>query len=387
VGLVLRAGWAKQKWSIDGFGSRIGRHRGVIISEQSLDVQGDSIPQTSSTGTDAYFRVGYADPDADKAWAQVMVGQSRYTYTGFRTPLTGLPTTPAESLLAIAPLDTTKFLTQYIATAGTVQGPFRASGTARAFVAGGQTIFAPAARASFTTERLSLSGYAEGKSADSIARADVTLRLQPFSFISLLGSAARSTNYHASDVGIPTTYLRGEAGVRLHQLWLIGGILRRDSALLAPARVYDTSYIAQHAPGATGFEGAIRGQLWGPLGADVYGIRWNDSTGAYRAQYQTRAELFVRTNLASRFPTNNFGLTASVIHEYRSDAHFPSLVTTQPTVSTGFRTISLLLEIRIVSATITWQFRNMLGERYSEIGGFVMPRQMNFYGVRWSFSD
>jgi hypothetical protein len=29
----------------------------------------------------------------------------------------------------------------------------------------------------------------------------------------------------------------------------------------------------------------------------------------------------------------------------------------------------------------------MLGERYSEIGGFIMPRQMNYYGVRWSFVD
>jgi hypothetical protein len=357
----------------------------VIISEVSPNVQGDSIPQTSSTGTDAYVRVGYADPDADNMWAQVMAGTSRYRYTGIRS-FVGLPVTAAESALVIAPLDTSKFLTQYVATAGTVQGPFRASGAARAFFAGGHSIFAPTARASFTTQFVSVSAYAEAKSVDSIARGDVTLRFQPFPFISLLGSAARSIDYHVP-AGISTTYLRGEAGIRLHQLWLIGGILRRDSALLAPAREYDTSYIAQHAPGATGFEGAVRGQLWGPLGADMYGIRWNDSTGAYRPQYQTRAELYVRTNLSNRFPTNDFGLTAAIIHEYRSNVHFPSLESTQPSVATGFRTISLLLEIRIVSATISWQFRNMLGERYSQIGGFVMPRQMNFYGVRWSFSD
>jgi hypothetical protein len=41
----------------------------------------------------------------------------------------------------------------------------------------------------------------------------------------------------------------------------------------------------------------------------------------------------------------------------------------------------------VLSATVSWQFRNMLGERYSEIGGFIMPRQMNYYGVRWSFVD
>jgi hypothetical protein len=386
VGIVVRAGWAKQKWSIDGFGTRVGRHRGEIIGESSFEVQGDSIPETSSTQTDAYFRIAYADPDADKAWAQVMTVASRYSYTGFRS-FAGIPLTHADSLLANASLDTSRFMAQYVAAAGTVQGPFRASGTARAFVSGGQTILAPAVRASFTTERVSVSGYAEAKSADSIARADVTLRLQPFSFISLLGSAARSTNYRVNNVGLATTYLRAEAGLRLHELWLIGGLVRRDSALLAPAHEFDSSFVAQLAPGATGFEAAIRGQLWGPLGADVYGIRWNDSTGAYRPQYQTRSELYVRTNLLNRFPTHNFGLTASVIHEYRSDVHFPSLTSSQPSIGTGFRTLSLLLEIRVLNATVSWQFRNMLGERYSEIGGFIMPRQTNFYGVRWSFVD
>ena len=388
VGVVLRAGWAKQKWSIDGFGNRIGRHRGEIIGETSFEVPGDSIPQTSSTRTDGYLRIAYGDPDADRGWGQVMAVGSRYIYTGVRTRLLGIPATAAESALAIAPLDTSRFLTQYVATAGTVQGPFRASGTARVFASGGETIFAPAARASFTTERVSVSGYAEAKSADSIARGDVTVRLQPFPFISLLGSAAHAVDYRGvSKSGVPTTYLRGEAGVRIQDLWLIGGVLRRDSALLAPAKEYDTSYIAQRAPGATGFEAAIRGKIWGPLGADVYGIRWNDSTGAYRPQYQSRAELYVRTNLAKRFPTNDFGLMASVIHEYRSNVHFPSLVSSQPSMGTGFRTLSLLLEIRVLSATVSWQFRNMLGERYSEIGGFIMPRQMNFYGVRWSFVD
>jgi len=387
VGIILRAGWAKQKWSIDGFGTRIGRHRGTIIGETSFDVPGDSIPQTSSTRTDAYFRVGYADPDVDKFWGQAMAVSSHYNYTGLRTPILGVPATAAESALARASLDTSRYLTQYIATAGTVQGPFRASGIARLYASGTQTIFAPAARASFTTEQVSLTGYAEAKSADSIARADVTLRVQPFPFVSLLGSAARSTNYNESVNGITTTYLRGEAGLRIHGLWLIGGILRRDSTLIAPAREFDTSYISVRAPGATGFEAAVRGTLWRFIGADVWGVRWNDSTGAYRPQYQTRSELYVRTNLAKQFPSNNFGLMASIIHEYRSNVHFPSLISSQPSIGTGYRTLSLLLEIRVVSATISWQFRNMLGERYSEIGGFVMPRQMNFYGVRWSFVD
>jgi hypothetical protein len=65
--------------------------------------------------------------------------------------------------------------------------------------------------------------------------------------------------------------------------------------------------------------------------------------------------------------------------------NFPTgtTVTTMP----GYRTISSLLEIRILNATVSWQFRNLLGERYSQVPGYVMPRQTNFYGVRWAFLD
>jgi hypothetical protein len=387
TGVILRAGWAKQKWSVDAFATRVGRHRGTIIGESAFEVQGDSLPETSSTRTDAYFRVAYGDPDIDKAWAQVMAVSSQYRYTGLRSELALFPTTAAESALANASLDTNKYLKQYVATAGTVQGPFRLSATTRAFLSSGRTLVTPAVRGSFSMSRIDLSAYAEAKSIDSIARAEVALRISPLPFISLLGSVARSIDDGTPDSSATTTYFRGEAGIRLHDLWLIGGVLRRDSARIAPAIEYDSSFILQRAPPATGYEAAIRGRLWGALGTDSWAVRWNDSTGAYRPQYQTHAELYVRTNLIDRFPTNNFGLSVSIIHDYRSNTQFPSLASTQPSVSIGNRTISLLLEIRIVDATISWQFRNMLGERYSEIAGFIMPRQTNFYGIRWSFSD
>lgn len=397
VGIIVRTGWAKQKWSIDAFGQRVGGHRGTIIGEQAFEVPGDSIPLTASARTDAYVRVAYADPDIDKAWAQVMAVASQYKYTGIRSQLAQFPTTPAESALAIASLDTNRYLKQYIATAGTVQGYFHASATARVFASSGQTLFTPSARANFTTGIVDVSAFAEGKSTDSTARADVSFRLMPLSFISLLGSAARSIDYDVPGVlgatgvfgqtNVTTTYLRGEAGLRLGGLWFIGGVLRRDSVRLAPAIEFDSSFIVQRAPGATGYEAAIRGHIWGALQADAWGIRWNDSTGAYRPQYQTRAELFIRTNLIDRFPTNDFGLIASLVHEYRSEVQFPSLVSNQPAIGIGYRTLTSLLEIRILSATISWQFRNMLGQRYSEIGGFIMPRQTNFYGIRWSFVD
>jgi hypothetical protein len=34
---------------------------------------------------------------------------------------------------------------------------------------------------------------------------------------------------------------------------------------------------------------------------------------------------------------------------------------------------------------VSYQFRNVLQERYAEVPGFIMPRQTQFYGVRWDF--
>ena len=51
----------------------------------------------------------------------------------------------------------------------------------------------------------------------------------------------------------------------------------------------------------------------------------------------------------------------------------------------GYRTTSSLLEIRILSAVVSWQFRNFLGERYTQVPDFAAPRETSIYGVRWEF--
>jgi hypothetical protein len=34
---------------------------------------------------------------------------------------------------------------------------------------------------------------------------------------------------------------------------------------------------------------------------------------------------------------------------------------------------------------VSYQFRNVIRDRYAEVPGFIMPRQTQFYGVRWDF--
>jgi hypothetical protein len=379
--LIGRVGWARNSWSIDGFVNRIGRHRGAITGEDP----GDSIPSVESTRTDSYFRVGYRDPDSVGVWGQFMAVSSKYDYTGTRTVPTTNLRTAADSALAIAPLDTSRYRSQYVATVGSTFGALKVSGGARLFASGGQSVFAPEGRASFVERALSVSAFAQGKSIDSVAREDVTARFTPLSFVSLLGAVGRSSDHQSVD-SYSTNYVRAQVGLRVRNLWLLGGVIRRDSVRLPAPRIFDTSLVNQTDPPATGLTAGIRGQLWRLINADVSAVRWTDSTGFYRPQYQTRSELFVRTSMLDRFPTGNLGITASIVHEYRSDVRFPTADGTVREAG-GYRTISTLLEIRVLSATVSWQFRNFLGERYSQVPSFIMPRQTNYYGVRWDFFD
>ena len=390
--LFGRIGWAARNWSVDGVGMRISRHRGSIFGEASNGFvgaeTGDSIPTVESTRTDAYLRVAYREPDEGPWWAQIMAVASKYGYTGIRTvPTIGLKTA-LDSARAIAPLDTSVFRSQYIAAAGIVRGPLRLSATQRLFESNGQHIGTPSLRASFVVPRLAVSAFSEAASADSIAHSDVTAQFAPLSFISIVAGAGRATDNRTADSSFSANYIRAEAGVRVRNLWLIGGVLRRDSVRLSPPHVFDTTFTPRREQPVTGATVAIRGQLWRLINADVSAIRWNDSSGIYRPRYQTRSELYVRSNFLQRFPTNDFGLMASVIHEYRSGTRFPNGPSDADVLALpGYRTISTLLEIRILSATVSWQFRNVLGERYRQVPNFIMPRQTNFYGVRWSFTN
>ena len=66
------------------------------------------------------------------------------------------------------------------------------------------------------------------------------------------------------------------------------------------------------------------------------------------------------------------GYSSSAIHEYRSGVRFPINGVPDSVEAFGYRTISTLLEIRILSATVSWQFRNLLGERYDQVPPFMI---------------
>jgi hypothetical protein len=106
--------------------------------------------------------------------------------------------------------------------------------------------------------------------------------------------------------------------------------------------------------------------------------------GPLQAAIQTRTELYIQTNLLDKFPRGNFGLLTSLSHEYRSSARFPIGIDSVRTAP-GYRVLSFKLEIRVQSLVASYQFRNLLQENYQEVPGFNMPRQTQFYGIRWEF--
>ena len=381
LSLLARLGWARGALSIDGFVLRTNRNRGTIFPQPVLGVTlYDTLPALVSNRTDGYFRVGYGDPDRGP-WLQAMASSLSYT---IQNKTNGVPLTPSDTINR----DTTRSRAQYVLAGGLTAGPFRIDLASRYFNGDSLSLFTPSGHVEFVTGPLSVSAFAEGRSPDSVARAEVTGRLTPLPFVSFLGSVGRSKS-GLGDSSTTTNFLHAEAALRVFGLWLGGGVLYRDSLFLAAPHVYGSQYVATAEGAATGVEAKIDGTIYKALRANIVGIRWNDSAGFYRPCYQARSEVYLATNWLSRFPSGNFGIVASVYDEYRSKTFFPISIDSGRTVTVTTvpqtQIFNFRLEIRIVSAVLSYQFRNILGRPYELVPGYLMPRLNQFYGVRWEF--
>ena len=381
LALLGRIGWARGRFSIDAFALRTNRNRGTVFPQAIRGVTIlDSVPALQSSRTDAYVRAGYGDPERGP-WLQAIASSLGYAITHQSSGIFGTTTTDTSKH------DTTAFRAQYIVTGGITAGPLRIEAAERLRIGDNQRLATPSGRVEFVTGPLAVSAFAEGRGPDSLARAEVTGRLTPLPFVSFLAAAGTSTDHDTLASGSTVNFLRGEAAIRVLGLWLGGGVLRRDSTLLVPPRVFTTKFVAVESPAATGFLATVRGTLYQALKADISAIRWNDSTGFYRPRYQTRSEVYLSTNWLSRFPSGNFGVLMSLSHEYRSSTKFPVGDASSFSAASvpDSRLYNFHLEIRIVSAVLSYQFRNIQGVPYELVPGYLMPRLNQFYGVRWEF--
>ena len=379
--LLGRLGWARGGWSIDGFVLRNNRNRGAIWPQFLRGVSVfDTLPALQSSRTDAYLRAGYGDPEHGP-WLQAIASSLGYNIehsTSSSFGASGPDTTKH---------DTTLFRAQYVVTGGITLGGFRLDAAERLRVGDARRLWTPSARAEFVSGPLALSAFAEGQGPDSIGRVEATGRLTPLPFVSVLGAVGRSRDQQIPDTTSSANFLRAEAAIRFFGLWLGGGVVRRESVLLLPPLVFGP-YQPVREPLATGITARIEGRLYKAIRANITGIRWNDSSGFYRPRYQSRSEIYLATNWLSRFPSGNFGILASLSHEYRSKTLYPispSAGTLAATSVPDSRVYNFHLEIRIVSAVLSYQFRNIRGDPYQLVPGYLMPRLNQFYGVRWEF--
>ena len=394
LSLMGRLGWARGAWSVDAYLQQNRRSADGLEDGTIGGTDEPMLAEVEQRDRLAYLRAGWGQPDSGPAWAQLVASTRRANESGEAVDSASSRTRRLPRDLR----DTSRSQALYLAAAGLGTGALRLAGQVRARVMDGQVVASPEVRLGLDRRWLSASLLGErapvGRDT-SATRIEALARFSPLARLSFAGAVVRETGRPrpSGDVSAgettldlgATTALRGEAGVRIGRTWVSGGVMRRDAALLPTPQLFVAGPVTTYAvdPAATGSFAALRGPIFRAIGVDAYGVRWDRRDGLYRPQWQSRVELYLRTNWLSRFPSGEFGFLAAGIHEYRSNALFlrGEDVVTAP----QSRVIGTLVELRLQSAVISWQYRNIANERFAYVPGFAAPRPINFYGVRWEF--
>ena len=412
--LFSRVGWARNGWSADAFILRNNRTRNgelayVLRQPNYQRLLGapvvDSIRESRGTRTDAYVRGAYGDPD-DGVWLQAIAATMAYssastpvTLQARRPPNVTTDTRYGRGTVQILPAFETPGRSvsraQYMLAGGLTKWGTRISATSRMRAYGGHTFVSPVVRADASVfDYVAVSARAERDGVTRVNTIEAGARISPLSFVEVAAVAERRQAPRTDSLRGSATAARAEAALRLGRAWLIGGVIHRDSTIMTvPFVYYDVLPQGPSTPvgrAVGGFAG-VRGKIYKDVGLDAMATRWT-SKAIMRPMAEARGELYVRTNWLSRFPRGQFGLNATAIYEYRSASQFrtdASLMTsnaaTAITEAAGWSVASTLIEVRIRSAFVTWQYRNIVGTNRALVPGYLMPRQTNLYGIRWEF--
>lgn len=372
LSLMGRLGWTTGNWSFDAYGTR--RRRSVTQLKRRDQLT--PLPAMDGVQQFGYLRAGYRQPDSVGIWFQAIASNDAFVETTEFSPAT--PNIPADSA------DTTRSRAQYVVSGGWNRGPFRLTAIGRYSSLDGEGYFSPVLRGELDSRWASISARAERRAEDSTTRAEVVVDTRPLPWLSAIGSVGhmRSDN---SDAGGGVTAARGEIGVRVGRIWLTGGALRGGDVSTGAPIVLDRTFQPAFTADAIAVYGGLRGPVWRDVSADVLVTTWTGGgRGIYRPQHQAHGNLLLDTRWLSRFPSGQFGLRASAGVAYRSDAFFPI----GPEVSlqtVGSTVVSMRLEITIQQVAAFIESRNTMAAEYELAPGYVMPRNVLLYGVRWQF--
>ena len=358
-------------------GTRNAGSRYLSSGLQANALQTNALPPFKGSESMAYLRVGLSDPSRSGLWAQLIASTIRAGESRATTSQSGTSAVPAVT----DSVDTTRVRSQYVATVGANVGSLRLSATGRFRSIEQKLDIAPSVRAEYDAGWFGVGVHGE-KGVDSTLRTDVQFRLTPTDWFHVGGAASRQDATSAAERALTT--VRAEAALQWRGRWLGGGWLSRSQSLVSPPVELDSDLRSVRTPAATAITLSLRAPLFSGWSADVDAINW-DAPAAYRPQTQTRSSLRFESSFLGSFPRGNFHLLVAGFHEYRSTTFVPKGAdpTGQSTPAAG--SFSSQLEIRIGTATISWQARNLFGTVFETYPGYVMPRITNIYGVRWEF--
>ena len=390
--LTARTGWARGLFSVDAHIMNTSRSRDPSAGTEESYL----VPGYDGARTEAYLRAGYGNPNQGFS-AQVLI--NRMT-SGPRQDsadnATEDPTDDPEDDPPAPPPDSSRSISQRFAYAGYAHNDMRIGAFARWREYRGQSIMAPGVRASIDRGWLTATVHGERVGLDSSRRIDANVRanLRPW----LVVSAAHSDLAPDDGTGrLPEQTSRVGGAIGWNGRWLSGAFIRQQSdagsRLVILPRMLTPFADELPAPTLAGFTGnglsvGADMPLYKDLRLELHGTRWN-TPREYLPQTHVRASFILESDWLSRFPKGHFSINARLINEYRSGVSFiePSLAST----ANPFRTSDAynlgiaLLEIRILRATIFYQFRNVYGGDYAQVPGIPMPPPFQMYGVRWEW--
>lgn len=368
-GGMARIGWATGDWSVDAVGLSNARRRAPTRRYIRTSPDNAAIARFEGSERNGYLRFGFRSPDSAGVWLQAIAATQLY-----------LENDSIASAATSPDLDTLRSQAQYVLTGGVSLGKLRLSGAGRYRVRGGRTTLAPSARATWEAGRTAAAAFVELQGPDSSTRADLSGRFSLLSWLHLAGTASqRSGKVSATDL----TALRGELGLTLAGRWLTAGVIQRSETQVQGMPVFDSAYVSALIPASSGLFASLGGPIWGPFSLDWHGITWGDEQ-MYRPKVESRTAIRVSTNFRRYIPRNTFHLEAALLHDYRSDLLAPDALG-GITKAKGNSALSLLVDIRIGSAHLFFHNRNFTGEVYETVPGYVMPRLVQQYGLRWEF--
>ncbi len=379
-----RIGWAWKRWSVDGTWRRDGLDRAAAIRwplNGALTNANGIAAFKGSLGA-AFARVAWGDPDAKGApWVQLiaatqMVAEnskaSETTSSGSARPV------PKDTV------DSASSRSQYVLSTGASRWGLNASATARLRASHGRTELSPALRLGYDWRFVSLAAYAESRGSDSTNRMDVTARAAPWRWLVVSGAYGRYSPKSEATGGPSFTASRVDASTTLFGIALTGGMIARGLTTVAAPVALDRGLARVGTGAVKGVAFSARGPVYRAIGFDVSGVRW-ESSGAYRPQMEVHGSLGISTSWLGRFPRDNFHILAAGTYDHRTPMFFPTAggqigQTTGPIDVIGAR-----LEIRIESGTVFFQAENTVGKAYETAPGYLMPRRLQYYGLRWFF--